>query len=106
MSENEIKIDTFQKQKPHPILGSLPAYLKDPANYHKVKKSLIEAGSTKHSHGEVSEWAMCAYCQQRQWNRKELMRKLGFTSGAQYMAWRRTHEKIKELAPLMKWDKK
>lgn len=92
-------------KKLHPMLASLPAYLKDTKNYEAVQLALLEAGSTKHSHGEVVDWATCAHCQQRQHNRKEMMHKLGFRSGAQYMAWKQIHEEIKKRNPLVNWEK-
>ena len=101
----EIKPDTFQKPKLHPLLAMLPDYLKDPANYYKIQKAIIEAGATKHSHGEITDWAACKYCQQKQWNRKETMLKLGFKNGPQYMMWKKTHIDIIERTPLVNWKK-
>lgn len=89
--------------KVHPMLASLPTYLKDPKNYEKVQRALLDAGATKHSHGEIVEWAACVYCQQRQHDRKEMMYRLGFRSGAQYMAWKQVHEEIKKRNPLVNW---
>ena len=99
MSE-KITPSSFPMYRPNPLLATLPAYLKDPANYQKVQKALIQAGATKHSHGEMVDWAACKTCQRKQWDRKEMMLKLGFKSGASYMAWKKTMETIKRRVPL------
>lgn len=104
MSE-EIKPETFKKPLPKSITASLPAYLKDPANYYKIQKAILEAGATRHSHGEIGEWAKCKQCQQKEWNRKEMMLKLGFKSGAQYLQWKKIMNKIDERYPLVDWGK-
>ena len=75
-----------------PITWSLPDYLKDPKNYKKVMKAIVEAGNTPHSHGDLLDWSTCLKCQRAQHNRADTMRKLGFRSGAQYFAWRKTME--------------
>ena|SRR3990167_6973764 len=93
------------KMVPNPLIASLPNYLKDPANFYKIQKALLEAGSTPHSHGSVGEWGKCLRCQRAQWNRKEMMIKLGFKSGAQYMAWKLVHSEIKKRMPLIERKK-
>jgi len=90
------------KPKVNPLIADMPKHLKDPANYKKIQKALLEAGATKHSHPEMIDWAGCKICQTAQWNRKEMMKKLGFKSGAQYMAWQKVHETIIKRVPLLK----
>lgn len=80
--------------KPHPILAELPAYLKDPANYAKIQKAIIDAGATKHSHGDVLIWASCKACQKKQMDRLAMMKALGFRTKAHYMVWRKIHAEI------------
>lgn len=91
----DITPDTFPTYIPNPLISSLPDYLKDPANYDKVQKALYDAGGTKCSHSDLSEWSACSDCQIAQHTRAELMRRLGFRSGRQYMAWKKTHEYLK-----------
>lgn len=88
------------------LLASLPKYLKDPANYLKIRKALFEAGASTCDHAEVIEWAGCLKCQRKQWDRKETMRRLGFQNGRQYLLWARTHERILSLHrdPLPKYN--
>ncbi len=102
---NDITPQAFPKAKLHPILASLPEYLKDPANFDKIQRAILDAGATKHSHGEVVDWAGCTYCQGKEWDRKEMIQRLGFTSGAQYMAWKKIHTTIKDRYPLVMWKK-
>lgn len=102
MTKEEAK--KLPKAKPHPLLAKLPDYLKDQNNYHKIQLAILEAGATKHSHGEVVDWAKCVYCQQRLWDRKEFMYKLGFKNAAQYKAWCAVHEEIKKRVSLPKYN--
>ena len=90
-------ISQIKIAKPNPLIAFLPAHLKDPKNYKKIQKAIIEAGATKHSHGEISEWSACKHCTYKQHARAEMMRKLGFKNGAQYMTWKRIHEEILNL---------
>lgn len=90
--------------KPHPMLATLPAYLKDTKNYKAIQLAILDAGATKHSHSEIGEWATCTHCQQKEKDRLLMMKKLGFQSGAQYLAWKKVHEEIKKRNPLVNWD--
>lgn len=103
MSGSE-KPDIHFKPKIHPILAQFPPHLKDPRNYEKIQRELLNAGATKHSHAEVIEWAGCKDCQGREWNRKEVMVRLGFKSGTHYLVWRRIMETIKSRVPLRKYN--
>ena len=91
--------------KTHPMVASMPQHLKDPKNYDKIRKAILDAGATKHSHGEMVDWAGCRECQWAEWNKKETMQRLGFTSGAVYLVWRKIHETIKDRFPLAKYNK-
>lgn len=82
--------------EPHPLLKSLPDYLKDHNNYEKVKRAILDAGSTGHNHDEVSEWIKCTHCVDKQKDRVNMMRKLGFKSAAQYKAWDKVQSLIQE----------
>lgn len=93
MAEEKPNIIPF---KPNPLFLGMPDYLKDSANYEKIQKTIIEAGATKHSHGDLETFAACVPCQVKQHERAETMRKLGFRSGAQYMAWRKVMEMIRK----------
>jgi len=96
--------DIIVKPKLHPLMASLPDYLKDPKNFEKVQKTVLKAFAGKHSHGEVVEWAQCAECQARFQNRRHVLKKLGFKNPAQYQAWKKIHETIKARMPLDKYN--
>lgn len=99
--DESITADTFRDvPKTHPLVLTMPAHLKDPANYEKIQRCILEALASGHSHGEVLEWAGCAACQQRFTERGDVLKKLGFASPAQYMVWKRIHETIKKRVPL------
>lgn len=103
-SASEITPDTFPKEKAvSPFLG-MPDYLKDPANYEKIQLALYDAGGSTCGHTELIEWSACNKCQRKQHDRAELMRKLGFASGAQYLAWKKVHDTIREKVPLAKYN--
>lgn len=100
----DITKDTFEAPAPHPLVADLPPHLKDPKNYKKVMSALYEAGASKCDHSEVLEWSQCSKCQLKQHERAEMMRKLGFTSGAQFLAWRKIHETIISRVSLEKYN--
>jgi hypothetical protein len=101
---SDITPETFKPPKPHPLIASLPPHLKDPANYEKVQRVILEALASGHSHGEIVEWAACGACQQRFMERGDVLKKLGFSSAAQYLAWKKVHEEIKARYPLAKYN--
>jgi hypothetical protein len=82
------------KYTPNPIFADLPAKLKDPRNYEKVQRRLLETLATTHSHTDVEEWGRCFDCQKKVIDHKNMMQQLGFTSPAQYMAWKKTMDVI------------
>lgn len=86
----------------NPLIASLPPYLKDPANFEKVQKSIIETFRSTCSHSDMLEWSNCLKCTKKMLERRALLKKLGFKSAAQYMAWRKVHETIVTRFPL--WD--
>lgn len=88
----EITKDTFPKYTPDPLFADLPVALKDPANYRKVQKLLLEELASHCSHSDMEGWAKCLTCQTNKLNREEAMRRFGFKSMAQYMAWKKVHE--------------
>lgn len=87
--------DFVTPKQPHPLLASLPTHLKDPANYEKIQKFIIETLASKHSHSDIMEWAGCGSCQRRFAERGNAIKKLGFKSPAQYALWKRVHEMIR-----------
>ena len=100
---NGITPKTFPKYKGSSIFKGLSDYVKNPANFDRIQKSLIQTLATNCSHSEVSDYAKCKKCTQKMLERRKLLKKYGFKNPAQYMAWRKTHEYIKEKYPLMDW---
>ena len=98
LKPEDVTRDTFPRigKEKVPALAGLPAYLKDPVNYMKVKKALYETIATKHSHSDLLEYSACVGCQIKIRNHADMVRKLGFTSPAQYYAWRKVHEHIEK----------
>lgn len=86
------------------ILDDLPDYTKNPKNYMKIQKELLESLACRKDHADPSEMFDCKTCQQNAFKRRKLMKKYGFTSPAQYMAWKKTHEEIRKMMPLVDWD--
>ncbi len=104
MSDSE-KPDITFAPKLNPLIASLPVHLKDPKNYKRIRKIILESLAGKCSHGETIEWAKCPKCQKRFAERGKLLKKLGFTHPAQYMLWQKIHEEIKARYPLIDWSK-
>lgn len=104
--EDKPTLEQLQKDaiiKPN-ILDGLPEYVKHPKNYMKIQKALLETLSCGKSHGDPSEMIHCKKCAVNMVERRRLMKRFGFTSSAQYMAWRKTHEEIKKHMPLDKYN--
>lgn len=79
---------------PNPLLAELPDYLKDPANFKKIQRALLDTLATSHSHSEVIDFTKCFHCQVKVQDLAEMKNKLGFRSAAQYLEWKKTHELI------------
>ena len=99
MSDSKPNIEI--KSKVSPLLESLPDYLKEPANYYKVQKAIVDSVQTTCNHGDVLEMAECKKCTDMMLKRRKLMRELGFKNAGQYLAWKKVHEEIKAQYPLM-----
>ena len=82
------------KYTPNPVFKGMPGYLKDPTNYETIQRTLLETLASRHSHGEMQTWANCINCQKKMMDHKVAMKKLGFTSGAQYMMWKKVMDII------------
>lgn len=94
------KQEVLLKSKTNLLLVGLPQYLKEPKNYLTVQKALLETLSCGKSHADPAEMLNCLKCGENMKKRRELMRKFGFKSPAQYMEWKKTHEEIKNRMPL------
>ncbi len=88
-----------------PITESLPAHLKDPANYEKILKAIYDANvGACASHNDMLEWSACRKCHRARNNRLLMMKSLGFTSAPQYIMWRKIHTQIQERQRLEKYN--
>ena len=81
-------------------LGHLSDYVKDPRNKMRIERALLETLSCKKSHSGPLEMMDCLTCQDNAKERRLLMAKFGFRSPAELMAWRKTHQDIKDRMPL------
>mgnify|MGYP001588727714 CR=1 FL=1 len=95
--EQNIAKNLPRKISTRDLVSSLPRHLKEPRNYEKVLKAVYEAGASTCDHSEVIEWYGCVKCQNKQKDRAETMRRLGFQNGQQYLAWRKIHEEIRSM---------
>ena len=100
LKPDEITPETFPKANKVSVLAGLPEYLKDRANYPKIQKALLETLASKHSHSDILAWGNCVPCQQKIHDHAEMVRKLGFTSSAQYYAWKKVMQEIERRVPL------
>jgi len=100
-AEKALPKGTIIGSRVNPLIANMPSHLKDFKNFEKIQRAILDAGATKHSHAEIGDWAKCLTCKSKNEDRVLMMRKLGFTSGAQYRNWLRIHTKIKTLMPLI-----
>lgn len=103
LKPEDITPKTFPKPQLHPLLAILPPLLKDPANYQKIRKAILETFISTCDHSEIGEWAKCRKCQNKMDERRLLLRRLGFKNPKQYMLWQRTHEEVSRRMPLINW---
>ena len=96
--------------KTHPLIASLPKALKDPANYEKIKKAISDTMIVKDTklekacvHEDIASMSTCPRCTKNMLARRMLLKKLGFKNPAQYWAWQKVHEEIKQMFPLVDW---
>lgn len=99
------KPDIKFKSKSDPLVAFLPDHLKNPANYEDIQKKILATLKTKCSHSDMLEMSKCQKCTDMMIRRRKLLKELGFKNPAQYMQWRKIHEKIKEKFPLVDWAK-
>ena len=84
-------VKTFPKMsRGKSLVNQLPDYLKDPRNYEKIQRALLDTLAGQHSHSEVIDWHKCLTCQNKVLNQKEMMVKLGFKTPRHYYAWKKT----------------
>lgn len=81
----------------NPHLASLPEFTRDPRNFHKIQKALLETLVCHTSHSEPLDVFKCKKCTKNMIERRKLMEKFGFKSPEQYMEWRREHEAVKRI---------
>ena len=94
-----------QKYKQVDPLAGLPAFVKEPKNYMKIEKALLETLSCGKSHSDPVEMMKCSTCTENMKKRRRLMKEFGFKSVEQYFAWRKVHAEIRKMMPLVDWDK-
>ena len=97
---------SFSKYTQNPLIASLPAHLKDPKNFKKIQKAIINTTRVcRKSHADVLEMANCLTCTHAMLERRALLKRLGFRNAKQYMAWRKIHEEIRKMMPLVDFKK-
>ena len=86
-----MKLDnkTIGKIDENPIFKGLPDGLKDPKVYKKIEKELFDVLDSDHVHKKPAEWMKCDECQGKLQERREILKKLGFKSFAQFLEWRK-----------------
>lgn len=86
---SEINKDTFPKYKPNPLFKDLPQGLKDPQNYIKIEKAVMDTMICPTSHADLMEMTQCSTCTSNMRERRHLLKNLGFKSPRQYYAWKK-----------------
>lgn len=100
----DIKPDSFPNYKQTKDYV-YPEHLKDPRNYNTIQRSLLETLICPKSHSDPSEMFNCKTCSENVLKRRQLMKKLGFTSPEHYLEWKKRHEGIKKRMPLDMYNK-
>lgn len=88
MNKDEAK-KKFPTYQPDPLTYHLPDAVKDPKNYFKIEKALLDTLKCKKDHSDPLEMAGCSTCTKNMLARRSLLKKFGFYSSAQYMRWKK-----------------
>lgn len=86
-------------------LDSLPDYVKDPKNYQKIEKALLETMVCPKSHSDPMEMTKCKKCTENMLVRRQMLKKLGFKHPSVYLAWKKIQTGIRKRTPLVDWEK-
>lgn len=83
------------RYKPNPLVANLPAHLKDPANFEKIKRVIAESmQGCKKTHEGIGEMATCPTCSEKMKERRLVLKRLGFQNPAQLRKWYEIHNTI------------
>lgn len=93
---NEITPETFPNYKSLNKVGHLPDFVKDPANYEKIERALLDTRFCGKTHSDPSQMFECKGCQNKTLERRELMEKFGFRDASDYLNWKKIHEEIRK----------
>ena len=97
--EEPVILNQNQKSKLHPLLEMLPLHLKDPKNYFRIKKEILDTVLTNCGHDSITKMAECKKCSENMMKRRLLLKRLGFKNPQQYHMWQKIHDKGMELYP-------
>lgn len=106
----DTKPDIKYANPTNPLLDGLPEFLKEPKNYMKVQKALLDTLSCGKLHSDPLKMMECSKCTENMITRKKLMEKFGFGKEddvltlKRYMEWKKIHEEIKRRMPLDKYN--
>ena len=105
--EEQPKLDKpLPRFQPNPLIASMPAHLKEPANFERIKREIANTMlGCKKSHGSIAEMATCMTCSDHMKERRLFLKKLGFRNPAQLRKWYEIHNVIKDKFPLVDWAK-
>lgn len=93
----KLDLKTVRKNlKPNPIFKGMSEYLKDPANFEKVEKKLIEILKSDHTHKTASSYVKCKECNLKRIERQNKMKQEGFKNIKQYLEWKKIHTIIRD----------
>ena len=85
----KLDLSTIGKMKTSPLLKGLAGELKDPKCFKAIERQLEDCVKVSHKHKNATDWAKCSQCQLNFVKRRQLMKKLGFKSGIQYLQWKK-----------------
>ncbi len=85
----QLDLNKVKKLKPNPIFKGLIPRLKDPKNFVKIEKELVDILKSDHKHKTVKTYVACVECQNKLQLKQQRMKTMGFTSYGQYIEWRK-----------------
>lgn len=94
----KLDLAKIKKLKPNPIFKGLSPRLKNPDNFVKIEKELIDCLKSDHKHRIIKAYVSCAWCQKKLQLKQQRMLAMGFKDYGQYVEWRRVMQIIRSKA--------
>lgn len=82
-------LNKIAKAKENPVFEGLSEELKDPDNFQKIEKKIVNTMVSDHKHANIKQFINCKRCQDKVRKKAETIKKSGFKDFTQYQNWKK-----------------